>query len=740
MGKDSFWVSDITALGSMEEYENLTQNELAIRQANITSYFVALAINYSENVKKDTEFLLKQVREYLNVGNYSDTNDTRKINEIKLARKLVETDSLCGTVLDRLVAFTITQGNIEHVKSEELLILLNKWKNNINNLMTNEGIPVIKPHGIHQVFSEICERLFTDGDAIVSEIWDDAVELDGDYYKLPYKIRVHDTLSIEIDDDEFLKNGNEKIYLSVDSRSKFGPKLGKNSKGIPLFSDDKEPFTTHMKLRAKSFSKWGTSYFRRAFGPISTKKRIEALEVNTIEGLINRLTIIKAGKIDAETETGIIAPHRLAVLERLIMSPKVNNLLLWPGDDIDIVDIGPKEELVTYEKKYSETNEQILSSLGFPRVLIDGEESSTENWQKFLGLIAFLSGVRVSYLVPWITQVMRKIAIKNGFEDEYPGFSFSRMKLYNLKELLDAVKIFYDRGLMSELSAVTNADLDYDIELSRRSVEKKDGMISQFGGPEFLPFSKNTPDGSVKNNSTNPSKVSGPSGQKSTASVNSPDREDLIITFNEFLYALHDNISKKLVSALKNRSYDQVESIFSTYGFLFKSNIKSQMRSLFYFEVSGEKVDESLLNSAVEWIDSFSDNLIDDMHREVDSIIATNKEHRATLIPDLVGGIMAAFKTKRIRLYSSPIYNKSVIAGELTKAKKDGVKAYRWKSALSEKTCSYCAEMHNKTLSINDFFATYPPHPSCECWGESSNEDDIESPLDKSAKNWGLPE
>ena len=55
--------------------------------------------------------------------------------------------------------------------------------------------------------------------------------------------------------------------------------------------------------------------------------------------------ILSLGEIPLKTEEGIIAPHRLAVLERLITQPKVNNLLLWPGDDISVVDISPDSEI-----------------------------------------------------------------------------------------------------------------------------------------------------------------------------------------------------------------------------------------------------------------------------------------------------------------------------------------------------------------------------------------------------------
>lgn len=732
---------EISPLETLSDYSSLTSDELSIRQANVTNYLVTFAINYSRRVKTSTDYLLKEVNEYKSVGNYQYDNNAEKTKEIQLARKLIEADELCGTVLDRMVSFSITPGNIENVKDKTLLAMLNKWKEGIGNLESESknktSVMVAKPMGLGVVFEQVLERLFVDGDAFVSEVWADDVMLDGKEYRVPYRMNIHDTLLVEYDDKAFVEYGQEKAFVSLTLAATNSLSRGTN-RPIPLFNENGKPFTTHLKLRPKSFSIWGTSYFKRAFHPVAGKKRIEALEVNTIEGLINRLTILKAGKIDAEVESGIIAPHRLAILERLISQPKVNNMLLWPGDDISVLDIGPDAGLLTYESKYSEANEQILAALGFPRVLVDGEKSTTENWHKFLGVIAYLDKVRHSYIIPWINSVLRKIAVENGYEDEYPRFSFSRLKLHDLQQMLNAVKVYYDRGLMSELSAVTSADMDYELEKARREVEMDDGLLTNYGGPKDLPFSKNTEDGSEKDGNTSPEKdVEGPvKEEKAAASIKDADREALIGVFEDYLFALHDLYSKKIVEAVKLGYYDTIDFIVNTYGAHLKRSTKEQMKTLFNQEVYGYRLDNDFLVAAIDWIDTFYDGYLEDMSVELTNVIANNKERRAVL-PDLIAGIMGAIKTKRLRLYSSSVYNKAKSAGELTQQRATGVNKMQWKSALSERTCEWCGEMHNKVLTLDGFFAKFPPHPDCECWGEATKEELSVGTPEKDRNDWG---
>ena len=732
------FLPEITPLETIKEYEDLSAEERALRQASVQSYFVSLAINHSSRIKKNTDFLLNEVDDYKSIGNYAVDSEAAKHKEIRLARKLVEADDLCGTVLDRLVSFSITAGNIEDVKDIKLLTLLNKWKEGIGNLYKADGInssvAVMRPQGLGIVFEQVVERLFVDGDSFISEIWAEDVIIDGTPFILPQKIKIHDTLMVEYPDDSFVKKDLEMACLNVSTSSYT---LTKKEQTVPLYAKGTgQPFTMHLKLRPKTFLKWGTSYFKRAFHPVASKKRIEALEVNTVEGLINRLTILKAGKIDVESESGIIAPHRLAILERLISQPKINNLILWPGDDISVEDIGPNTDLLTYEGKYKEANQQILAALGFPRVLIDGEGSSTENWQKFLGLISFIDSVRNNQLIPWINQILRKIAVRNGFEDEYPKFSFTRVKLYDLKELLNAVKVFYDRGLMSELSAMTSGDLNYDVEQSRRRYEQDFGIITQYGGPKDLPFSKNSQDGASKEGMNSPEKNID-TKDKVEASIKDPSREGLVNVFNVYLEALHNSYSKKLVASTKNKHFDRVDDIMFVYQTHMKRDIKRQMSTLFKEEVFGKKIEDDYLQAAIEWIDGFVDGFFVDMKTELNSAVESNKENRASVIPDLIAGIMASFRTKRLRMYSSSVYNKAKVAGQLTELRASGTETLMWQSTLSDKACDFCKTMHGSVLTSNDFFSQFPPHPDCECWGVTSETSITNNFPEKDPNNWG---
>lgn len=734
--------SSIEPLSSIEEYLELSKDELSARAGVVYSELATMASTYNTRRRTSVDYLLREVDEYKTAGTY-DTNSVgyKKSKEIELARKVVELDDLCGTVLDRLVALCITKGSIENVKNRKVLTVLKQWEDHVGNLSdekySNSEVFTVQPHGLGVMLEYVLERLFVDGDAFISEVWGESVELPSGTYKLPYKIRVHDTLVIGYDENEFEKTGREKAYIDLNSvsGSSFTSPSEKNRK-INLYGD-KENFTTHLKLRPKTFYFWGTSYFKRAFSPIANKKRIEALEINTIEGMINRLTIIKAGKLDADTESGIIAPHRLALLETMLSQPKTNSLILWPGDDLTVEDIGPESSILSYEKKYEAANEKTLASLGMPRVLIDGLESSTENWQKFLGITSFIEKVRNIYIVPWVNAILRKIAVANGYEKEYPRFSFARVKLYDLRRMMDVVKLFYDRGLMSELSALTNGDLDFDVERSRREYEQNYGIISSVGGPGFLPFSKNTEEGSDKEGNSSPEKDVDKE-DSAEASIQDLSRKQLIETFGGYLYALHDFYTRRIVKIVSDKNYDSIPAIMLAYSMHAKRIYKEQMRILFSQQVFGKKLDNDLLDSAYIWIDSYFDGFISDLDAEINKVIDNNKNKEA-LLAGLVGGIMSSFKTARLSKYSSSIYNKAVSAGNLTAFRADGLDNVTWKCTFGETSCEFCKAMHNITLPAQEFFMEFPPHPNCNCFYEGTKSDVSDVIPIKDKSNWSAP-
>jgi hypothetical protein len=736
---------EIIPLKSLEEYEELTEGELVDREVNALNNMIVHAVNYSKKIKKSTDFLMQDVREYQEVGSYSADSNSLKHKEIKLARKLVEADEVCGTVLDRLISFCITEGDIEGVKDQKLVSILNVWKDSLGNLTNSDGgIFTLQPQGLSVVFEQILERLFVDGDAVISEVWGNEVSLETGTYKLPYKINVHDTLLLKIDETEFTSTGQEKISIAQESatssvRKDLRSYLRKKpaSSDIKLYDDEgKAPFTAHLKLRPKKFSMWGTSYFKRAFYPIADKKRLEALEQGTVEGMINRLTILLAGKIDTE-HGGIIAPHRLAVLERLIAQPKTNNLLLWPGDDLDVKDIGPDSSILSYDTKFNTVNERILIALGFPRVLVDGAESSTENWQKFLGLISYFDKTRNSYLLPWLNRILRQIAVKNGFADEFPRYSFSRLKLYKLQDILSAVKVYYDRGLMSEMSAMTNGDLDYEVERQRRKYESEFGIIKTSGGAKELPYQKNTPpktqgDKSDKEEGKGEEKV-----DKLEASLNKDLREEITNNFKAYLSEMHSFYSDAIVKALKENKTERAKDLLFTYDVHLKKDAKTQMLALFNTELFGKQTDKDLLEKASEWVLGFVGGFTADIEKEIDSIVSKHKENRSYLIPDLIAGVLASMGTQRLGSYSGSIYNKAVMAGQVTDKRRKGEDRMQWQSALTEKTCAFCSSMHGSTMSLDIFFNEFPPHAGCECWGVSSKEEFTEELPKKDPNNWG---
>ena len=446
------------------------------------------------------------------VKDYSDANLQDRTKIVQLSRDLRSKEGICSTVADLLVDFGATKGKF-YCDNEELQTLLNRWAEFVNlepQKITNRKVNTVP--GLREVTRKIIDRYITDGDAVFTLFWDSNVRMDvlldkKKGYTLPVSINILDSLSLEIDED-LAKLGFELIELKLDDDLKKKIKEPKTKqdkeaiKSLPkewvkaVRNGDKiylDPAVTyHIKRNSRDFSPWGEPLFLKAFTAIANKRRLQAVDEATIDGLINRFTVFKLGLPDKEKNTvyHVPSPARVQQLVEILTNPKRANAIVWPGPDLEIDDIGPDGKILEFVDKYKQADLDIIRALHIPLFLIDGS-TPVKDWSIFLSTEIGLDAIRDA-IEKIYTNIAKDIAIANEFKYSILKYKFETQIFQDERRIRNFALKVYELGGISTETFVNIMGYDFNIEKLRKEKELESGVHEVFVN-RSLPFQGRPP-------------------------------------------------------------------------------------------------------------------------------------------------------------------------------------------------------------------------------------------------------
>lgn len=453
------------------------------------------------------------------------TSTTDHLQEVELCWTLYENEGIVGSAIDKHIDLAITPGTVENVKNPELRSLIEYWIANVNNLYDERDLKKLetKPTlngktyscvGLFDVVSSAFLHWLISGDAVLYETWAKKVDVPalGGKYTLPKNINVYDIRNIEV--DESLDSlGIEILRLRVDNDIKDIVKAGSSH---PLYQQLVEVLgdgaiseiaagsdsvtlppilTTHFKRRGHG-RMYGVPFLKRAFNSIASKRRLQALDEATISGMIQRLTIIMLGHKDKDSPYHRVPPGRVAALKRMLAKPKTMTVGIWGGPDLDYIDIGPDGKVLSFEKRFNEADDGISLALGFPRILIDGHSSGTSerDWVILISTITMLERAREMF-AQRISRWFRSIAIKNGFEDEFPVWRWSSMALRDEKSAKTLTVKLFESGLLGYEDSLNDLGYPGKQIIEKRIKEVEEGLMEKLPAPSVSFGRSNSPTG-----------------------------------------------------------------------------------------------------------------------------------------------------------------------------------------------------------------------------------------------------
>lgn len=476
---------------------------------------------------RTSESYLNLLSDFSVVNESGEYESESKIKDaIKLSYRLYEMDGVVANTIDTYVDFSISDFQFHGVKNDNLKNLLEDFKRNVNksNPLIERGVLALASYMSKQdylagnVFAEkkvakrskrINGRKRTYTTITSVHMYDpQKISIDEFNASAPILVQVNDNLGGVLDyikrngltrtREDFRKGLMSRwpanvVKTALSLPSNIIKSVRKNSVGAyQVYLDD----IFVMQRKKSPWASWGTPYVTRAFRSLAIKHKLQSLDLSTIDGLINLVTIFKVGDKDRPASS-----TRLQAFANLLQNAPRTNFLVW-AHDVETESVGPKDKVLEMEKRYQQIDNQILEDLGLPQAFTRTNNSSQDPWVQIMRLMERITRHRRKislFLEDCATFIAKENGFKEGTDYENITVNWKRNNLMNPAEIRGLVIQLYDRGLISKSSAIWQIDGSLEKELQDRIREKSekhsvDGeqlSVDELIVPPALPFSKN---------------------------------------------------------------------------------------------------------------------------------------------------------------------------------------------------------------------------------------------------------
>jgi hypothetical protein len=465
---------------------------------------------------------LRNAREYA----LAPDNDIHE--QIKMANIMYYREGLVGTAIDIFVDYASTIMEVTGIGDKEKDILT-WWFENLNR--DNNNMTTGMQGLINEMMLEywIAGNVFTFRvDQRIPSIELGSKNIRGQKIDLPMEVYLIDPLFIDIPEVPTIV-GSKRLFLRLEEEvlnllrsnstesqaildgfpASIRSLIKRGVDSIPLPMD----FVTHIKRKGRGYQTWGVPYLTKVFGDYARKKKLQALDEATIDGLINQITIFKIGDPKDESRQ-TWDPRRLRAFASLLASPNHTNYLVWTPD-VEIESSGPNASILDFDKKYQQVDLSILRALGIPTILLSGEGAAADRAEgnAYVALSALMEKIEAcrTQVKQYVENVMFEILKANkdrGMDlniRDKPKLRWAKPNLVNEQEFREFVLAMYDRGLLPVQTTLEEGRYNFDRIKRIKIQEVEEGvdghpMEEIFFRPD-LPFSApgegapGTPDG-----------------------------------------------------------------------------------------------------------------------------------------------------------------------------------------------------------------------------------------------------
>lgn len=225
-----------------------------------------------------------------------------------------------------------------------------------------------------------------------------------------------------------------------------------------------------------SFSPYPTPYVTKVLEPLIFKQQMRRMDFAVATRIINAILLVQEGDKDfplTEETRGNLDELKSQLLARSNSPLLMERLfILFSNHTTKLTWITPDVESLLNQEKYSQTNDEILEGLGFPRILIVGESKNASASDISTWAIQPQMEEFRDMLIEWMTDLYEEAADRNNFR-KVPVPSFTPIKLQDSIKTAAVFAQAFREGNVSRTTRNEMLGLDFNNEVELMIDEKE---------------------------------------------------------------------------------------------------------------------------------------------------------------------------------------------------------------------------------------------------------------------------
>lgn len=437
------------------------------------------------------------IADFADLGGKPTTNLT---NKVKQYREIYKNEGIINNAVNKSAALIGVGGRykVRHARRgksrralDDLQMLLDYFTVNVNNAPLS-GV-VTSERGMKSVIHNGVRHALVEGDWVARQQWT-KVQLptsSGGTASLPMTLQTISMVNLEPVNDlaglgelwywkpdsaliNLITNGskvkeiNDVVKKLVDTKTR--DELKKNQKVLLT-----PALLLHVKHRGFATDPVGESMIEPAKLGIRFSRALTAIDLVSMENVINRLTIVQVGSANPQSpySKADVAAARAALMQSFFEDISPSMVIVWQGDDVKVTDVGSQQSVLDLNKRYEIADEKIKMALGLPDALLLGNvgNGAGASWASMVGAAAQMQELANSFAAV-LTTLGERIAIENGYDGVDLIWEFDQSLMADYKETRTQNRADYLAGAVSIHSLISGSGRDPNAEFMLKCQER----------------------------------------------------------------------------------------------------------------------------------------------------------------------------------------------------------------------------------------------------------------------------
>lgn len=420
----------------------------------------------------------------------------QKQQEVEQLWQIYKQEGLINNAINKIAAILSGGGHFKVRNAKQgrkpeatnrLLTILQAWQEKLNSSAPEAVITGAR--GLQSVLHQGVRRALVEGDWFARHVWAQFEVLNVGKVNLPMNIQSISSGNLE-PVEGLAGTGAEAFFWKPSATTiqaltnptnkdaakilkKFIPREYQN----PLKKDGKvliDPaLMLHVRHRGVDTDTWGESFITPALQAIAYKRAIDQLDFQTMQNLINRLTIVMVGSSDPNSPYANpdVSAARQALMASFFEEPGPNMTIIWAGDDVKVENIGA-DNVLNLDQRHEIGVSKIKQAVGVPEALLSGSMSEKASGiAASMGAAAQLEELQNAF-AKVITQLAELIAEENGFTDVDIIFEFDKALFVDRVEEWNQARSDYIAGLSTIFDYLARLGKDPNAVFAQKCFEK----------------------------------------------------------------------------------------------------------------------------------------------------------------------------------------------------------------------------------------------------------------------------